>query len=286
MRVLVTGNKGFIATHLQKKLRETFKDIEIVGFDEEEYNEGKHILLIGEFFDYIFHLAAVARTVDCTDDPFRRSFASNVTLTNFILKEFTFNHLIYSSSCAIYGDQNNLNLPISEKNLPNPPSIYAAQKLYSENLIHYYCQTQNKSSVCLRLFNTYGPGQSQLGSYPNVIAALIRKMKEKGYVEVTGDGNQTRDFVYVEDVVNAFILAMGKKSGNHIYNVCSGVETSINKVASHLTSNIRRLPDRPFDIKKQVASYAKIKSELSWSPDFTFEDGMLETLKSELLKKD
>jgi nucleoside-diphosphate-sugar epimerase len=281
MKVLVTGDKGFIATKLQEKLKKTFKEIEIYGFDEDDYYEGFHLNLEGEHFDYVFHLAAIARTVDCTEDPFVRSFESNIALTNFILEYIDYDHLIYSSSCALYGNQNNLNLPISEKNLPNPPSIYAAQKLYSENLIHFYCQDRKKVSVCLRLFNTYGPGQSQLGSYPNVIASLVKKMKEKCYVEITGDGNQTRDFVYVDDVVNAFILSMRKESGNHIYNVCSGVETSINQIASYMTKTIRYIPARPFDIHRQVASNMKIKSELGWIPEFSLEDGIKITLDYE-----
>lgn len=278
MKVLITGNKGFIASKLQKKLEEL--GIEVHGFDEEEYDNLEHGMFIGEYFDCIFHLAAIARTVDCTEDPFHRSFASNIELTNFILDYLSFGQIVYSSSCALYGNQNSLNMPISEKNLPNPPSIYAAQKLYSENLIHFYCQDRKLNSTCLRLFNTYGPGQSQLGSYPNVIASLVKKLKEKGYVEITGDGYQTRDFVYVDDVVKALILSM-KKDGNNIYNVCSGEEISINKVASMLTTNVKYIPQRPFDIHRQVGSNTKIKSEMGWEPEYSFEDGMRVTIDFE-----
>lgn len=284
MKVLITGNKGFIASHLERKLREVFPDIEIDGFDIDEYYEKEHRIYIGKYYDYVFHLAAIARTVDCTEDPFGVPFASNIELTNLILRKLKFGKIVYSSSCAIYGNQSSLNFPITEQNLPNPPSIYAAQKFYSENLIHFYCQDRKIPSVCLRLFNTYGPGQSQLGSYPNVIASLIKKLKEKGYVDVTGDGYQTRDFVYVEDVVRAFILAMNVKEGNRIYNVCSGVETSINEVASHLSNNVKYIPERPFDIKRQVASYNKIKSELGWIPEFNLEEGMKRTIRYEILK--
>lgn len=277
MKILVTGDKGFIATHLQKKLRKDFPDALIIGFDEADYWSGTWLdKTINHTFDYVFHLAAIARTVDCTEDPFHRSFNSNILLTNKILSLLKFDRLIYASSCAIYGDQ--IHFPIIEESLPNPPSIYASQKLYSEKLIHYHCQSKKIPSVCLRLFNTYGPGQSQLGNYPNVIASLTKSEKEKGYVEVTGDGLQTRDFVYVDDVVNAFILAMNIHYKNHIYNVCSGREKSINMLASIISENVCYVPERPFDIRYQVASYEKIKNELGWIPQTSLADGLAKTI--------
>lgn len=278
LKVLITGDKGFIASHLKRKLFEVYPSIQVFGFEEQEYLDDSYKILERIKFDCIFHLAAIARTVDCTEDPFHRSFKSNIQLTNDILKNFNFNKIVFASSCAIYGNQREENFPISETNPLNPPSIYAAQKLYSENLIHFYCQYKNIPSVCLRLFNTYGPGQSQLGAYPNVIASLLKTFCEKGFVEITGDGNQTRDFVYVEDVVEAFISAMRCGYGNFIYNVCSGIETSINDIASYITDKIHYIPKRQFDIEKQVASYSTINQELAWFPKTSLSEGMLKTI--------
>lgn len=280
MKVLITGNKGFIASNLKKKLEELYKDIEIFGFDEKEYLDRSYLKLSEHKFDYVFHLAAIARTVDCTEDPFLRSFNSNIALTNWVLN-LHFENIIYASSCALYGDQKTF--PITEENLPNPPSIYAAQKYYSENLIHFHCKNKNKTSVCLRLFNTYGPGQSQIGSYPNVLASLIKTFKEKKYVEVTGDGYQTRDFVYIDDTVMAFVKSMNVFDTNIIYNVCSGVETSIKKLASYITHDIRYISEREFDIKKQIASYDKINRDLGWVPKHLLFEGISKTFISELL---
>lgn len=279
MKVLITGDKGFIASNLKNKLEELWTGIEIFGFDEKEYIDGSYLDLSEHKFEYVFHLAAVARTVDCTEDPFLRSFNSNIALTNWVLN-LKFDNIIYSSSCALYGDQKTF--PITEENIPNPPSIYAAQKYYSENLIHFHCKNKNKTSVCLRLFNTYGPGQSQVGSYPNVLASLIKTFKEKKYVEVTGDGNQTRDFVYIDDTVRAILKSMRVFDANKIYNVCSGVETSIKNLASYITDDIRYISERDFDIKKQVASYDKINRDLGWVPKHSLFDGIHKTLSSEL----
>lgn len=282
MKILITGDKGFIASNLKKYFEDNYgSGIEIFGFDEEDYNSGRYLNLCRHDFKYVFHLAAIARTVDCTEDPFWRSFNSNIALTNWVLN-LNFDKIIYASSCALYGDQTTF--PITEANLPNPPSIYAAQKFYSENLIHFHCKNKNKTSACLRFFNVYGPGQSQKGSYPNVLASMIKTFKEKKYVEVTGNGNQTRDFVFVDDVIQAIVQSMLFSNTNKIYNVSSGVETSINQLASYITNDIRYIPERDFDIKKQVASYDKIKNELGWSPEISLEEGIKRTLEVELRK--
>ena len=194
------------------------------------------------------------------------------------LDNFKFKNFIYTSSCAIYGNQKNL--PITEDNHPNPPSMYAAQKLFSENMVHLHLSHIGKPSTCLRLFNTYGIGQSQRGKYPNVLASLIRTYNEKGYVEITGDGTQTRDFIHVEDVVDAFIKSMSIDSGNHIFNVCSGREISLNYLASMITDDVRYIPERRFDIYKQVASYNEINKRLGWKPTKVLEDEIIKILQS------
>jgi len=273
-KILVTGNKGFIATHLIESLKYKYPKSKIIGF---EINDNP-LDFKYEHYDVIFHLASIARTVDCTEDPFGQSFKSNIELTNILLKHFSYDKFIYASSCAIYGNQ--IELPIKESNLPNPPSIYAAQKLYSENLINMYHQKINKPSICLRLFNTYGKGQSQLGSYPNVIASMIKCYKENGYVEVTGDGTQSRDFVYVSEVVRAFIMSMNIGISTTI-NICSGKETNILTLARYITNKIHFIEKREFDIYKQRGDYSYAQNFLGWSTTFTLKDDIERTLKFE-----
>jgi len=273
MKVLITGNKGFIATHLQEYLVTHFPDLQIVGFDIEDnpmdYSK--------EAYDVIFHLAAIARSMDCTLDPFNQAHESNVELTRTLLKHFTFGRFIYTSSCAIYGDAPGV---ITEVTLPNPNSIYAIQKYLSECYVNFSCSAANLPFTCLRLFNTYGPGQRQFGKYPNVIASLIKTFKSKGYVEITGDGTQTRDFVYVADVVRAIVTAALLPSPPKIVNICSGYSVSLNELATKITSNIVYIEERPFDIKHQRADNSIAKELLNWTP-LSLDKGLEEVLADE-----
>lgn len=291
MKILVTGNKGFIASYLIQKLNILFPTAEILGFDKEEYfNHSYHIFKQNEY-DYIFHLAAIARTAECTDDPYGRSFESNVMLTRDILKNFKFKKLIYSSSCALYGNQysilHNTPMRIDENTFPNPLSVYASQKLFSENLIHFSLKNRNVSSTCLRLFNTYGNKQSQMGSYPNVIASMIKSYKKNGCVEVTGDGTQTRNFVHVLDVSDALIKSLFIQ-GNDIFNIAGHDELNMNQLAYLITKDefkIKHIAERPFDIKFQNhVSSEKFRNLVGWKSYIGIEQGIDEILKYEGLK--
>ena len=268
MKFLISGINGFVASHLKHRLSMEYPDATILGFEiEDDPREWKD-----HAYDCIFHTAAIARTNECVENGTTDAHISNVELTRILLNEFNYKKFIYTSSCAIYGNQEKL--PITEDSPFYPPGTYAAQKLYSENLVHFHLSHMGVPSTCLRLFNTYGEGQSQLGKYPNVLASLLRTYNKHGYVEVTGDGTQTRDFIYISDVVDALIRSMHKTSGNHIYNVCNGIEYSINYLAALISDEIRYIDPRPFDIYRQVGNYDKIKRELGWIPTVSLEEGI------------
>lgn len=268
---LVSGSKGFIASNVIKKLKEKYPDALIRHFDKSDPIPMYPV-------DTVIHLAALARTQECTDDPFIHSFESNINLTNKLLQNIKCDHFIYAGSCACYGTQEDV---ITEDTAYVPPSIYAAQKAYSENLIRFHLGTK---ATVLRLFNTYGPGQRQDGGYPNVIASMIRSIKKNGYIEVTGNGLQTRDFVFIDDVVNAFMIAADKKLG-YTYNICSGTEIKILDLAiliSEITgAKIKFIQPRQFDIHKQVGSNLKASLFLNWQPSISLQDGITKTLKAE-----
>jgi len=279
MKVLVTGNKGFIATHLINTLKNTFENIIIDGFEiNEDSSQYKH-----NKYDYIFHLASIARSVEVDFDPFGISHNSNVELTKIILSDFNYDKIIFASSCAIYGN-NKTRTAARETDLLDPFCIYAVQKLISEKYVDYYSKLKKTPSVCLRFFNVYGEGQSQFGSYPNVMAAMLRTYKNEGYVIADDDGEQTRDFVHVSDIVNGIIKSMDIEEGNHIYNLCTNVETSINDIALMLTNDknkIKRGPKRNFDIKYQVGDYSKAEKYLKWEPKIKLEEGIKRVLEDE-----
>lgn len=276
MRVLITGNKGFIATHLQNAIAERYPKWSVYGF---EINDNP-MDWCDMHYDIIFHLAAVARIVNCTQDPFGQAHKSNVELTRILLEKFSFDKFIYTSSCVVYGDRSTMT-PFSETDSLEPNSLYAAQKYYSENMVNLHLQHMKKSSVCLRLFNVYGEGQSQFGDYPNVLAALIKCYKENDYVEVTGNGIQSRDFVYVSDVVEALLLSTNISYDNHIFNVACNDPKSVNNLAHNITYNIKYIEDRPFDIFKLSGNYEKIKNSLGWEPKVGFDEGLKRVLEYE-----
>ena len=272
-KVLVTGDEGFIATHLQNALL-TKGGYQIVGF---EINDDPRDYI--DDYDIIFHLAAIARTVDCTEDPFGQAHKSNVELTKILLDEFKYKKFVYASSCAVYGSHDGV---ISENTGCNPPSIYGAQKLLSEKYVQYHCQHRRIPAVCLRLFNTYGPGQSQLGSYPNVIASMIRDFRETGKVKITGDGTQFRDFVHVSDVVRAFIMASEYEWYADVFNVATHKAISMYKLGMMIAGdNLKFIPARDFDMYGQRANYSKIHEVMGWEPMITFEDGLKDVLEND-----
>ena len=275
MKILVTGHKGFIGSHLMKKLQSL--DYDPLGL--EIYDDPYSEFFTQHHYDVIYHLGAVARTNECTEAPFDQAHISNIELTKVLLSKYNFDTIVYASSCAIYGSHKSF---INEQSAINAPSIYAVQKYLSERYIHYDCQHRGKNSVCLRLFNTYGPGQSQLGKYPNVIASLIKSYHKNNFVEITGNGNQTRDFVYIDDVVDAFVKSKNIK-GNYIINISTGVETSINDLVKSFgwTPNVEYLHHRPFDILRQVANNDFALKVLNWSPKVSIFEGIKKTLNYE-----
>lgn len=275
-KILVTGDAGFIATHLKKALNKLGHDV--YGFEinnNPNYYADIH-------YDIVFHLAAVARTMDCTEDPFGQPFISNVQLTKTLLERFSFDKFVYSSSCSLYGDCYDRVNSITENSPVLIPNIYSAQKYFSERLIDLNCKHRGIPSFCYRFFNVYGPGQSKLGAYPNVLASMIRTFKEKGVVEVTGDGTQTRDFISVHDIVKALLTSFDL-TGNRLFNVCTDTETDINYLAKFITPKISYIPERPFDIKYQRGSYMSLHTTTGWLPEVSLGEGVMEVLKDENL---
>lgn len=268
MKVLVTGKDGFIASNLIKKLG----DFEVFGFDRVDYFNGNWLKLKENHYDVIFHLAAIARTVDCTEDPLGDTYESNVELTRLLLRDFKYKKFIFTSSCAVYGDKECV---MNEEHPIKVPSVYASQKFFSEQMVHRVCSINRVPSVCLRLFNTYGPGQSKLGGYPNVVASLVKRIQETGVAEVTGDGTQTRNFVYIDDTVEAILSCLKVDSGNHILNLGSEWDIDIKSLARMLTKEIVHTPKRDFDIYEQNSVDSRKLLELTgWKAKIPLEEGI------------
>lgn len=264
MKILITGHKGFIGSTLMKTLGIN-SNLELFGLEKDEP-------VVSDSYDVVIHCGAIARTAECNQIFSPHGY--NVQTTLDLLQHTKFGKFVYISSCAVYGSHDDT---ITEDSTLHIPSIYSAQKLYSEQLVTFFGKTRNIPTCGLRLFNVYGIGQSQVGQYPNVIASMLRSVKLENKVQVTGDGTQIRDFVHVDDVVRAIGLAAftSQPQQNTVYNVCTGIGHDMNYIADNITnifsgSTKEYIAEREFDMYKQIGSYMKIYDDLHWSPTKTF----------------
>jgi len=257
MKVLVTGGAGFIGSHLVDRLVELgyfvrvidnlstgnldhlsrVKDkIEFIQADIRSQADIKRSLTDG--IEQVFHLAAHISVADSMKNP-DVCFDINVRGTNLLLQtaaEMKVKKVVISSSAAVYGEQTTL--PISEDAALAPLSPYGASKQMDEILASLYSRSFNLPVVCLRYFNVFGPRQDPRSPYAAVIPIIINNAINGQEITVYGDGNQTRDFVFVNDIANANIQAAKLDSANGLcINICSGKPTSINQ----LITTIRQL---------------------------------------------
>ena len=233
--------------------------------------------------DYIFHLAAMAsvplsveRPIECNE--------INLNATVKLLKSAANNDvekIIFSSSSSVYGE--NRNMPLKESEPPMPTSPYAASKAGCELYLKSFYESHGLNYISLRYFNIFGPKQDRNSQYAAVIPNFISSLLQGKQAEIYGDGEQTRDFVYVGDVVNANIAAC-KSDFNGIINVASGKKISINRlyeiVKDTLCSDLepKYLPKRPGDIKHSLADISNMeKINLQIDSD-NFESQLIETI--------
>jgi len=301
---IVTGGAGFIGSHLAAELlKRGYKVIilddlstgkrgniePILAQGNIQFTEGSitDLSLLNKLFqniDFIFHLAAIPSVPRSVENPLT---SHNVNLTgtlNVLLaaKDNKVKKVIYASSSAVYGDTPTL--PKREDMPPDPKSPYAVTKLAAE----YYCQTFYEvfglPTICLRYFNVYGLGQDPGSQYAAVIPNFIARFLENKPPIIFGDGEQTRDFTFVKDAIEANILA-AEKDTTGVFNIGTGKKVSINELARLITEitgrdvrPIYREP-RPGDIKHSLADISKAK-QFGYNPKYNLEEGLRETIGS------
>jgi len=270
VKILITGHKGFIGSTLWKTLESL--GVELYGLEKDYVSIPAELRVLT--FDFVVHLGAVARTAECNKIFDAHNY--NVKTTLDILKHLTFKRLIYISSCAVYGSHGSV---ITEESSLKVPSVYAAQKLYSEQLCNFFGQINNIPTVSLRLFNVYGIGQRQDGAYPNVIASMLRSAKKDGVVQVTGDGTQMRDFVHVDDVVNVITTIINTEEWPELggsYNVSTQIGYDMNFVADQIAQTyevpVQQIDPRLFDMYQQIGSFTKLRNHFGWEPKRHFKE--------------
>ena len=298
MKSIVTGGAGFIGSHLVDKLLDIGHDVVVLdnfstGRKENlSHVDGKIKLVecdlsikgkwMEEFknVEWVFHLASLADIVPSIQNP-EGYFRSNVDATFYVLeaaRREEIKRFIYSASSSCYGTPDQY--PTPEESDIRPQYPYALAKRMGEELVEHWAQLYNLPAISLRFFNVYGTRSRTSGTYGAVFGVfLAQKLANKPYT-VVGDGNQTRDFTYVTDIVSALIAAAESEKTNKIYNVGSDTTVSVNKIVELLGGNKVNIPKRPGEPDCTYADISKIKDELGWCPTISIEEGVDKILKN------
>ena len=299
--IVVTGGCGFIGSHIVEELLKSNKVTIIDNLSSgkienlENPNHENLTLIEGDLLDldleeilkgkdYVFHLAAKVSVPGSVEEPLDYN-ESNVDATLKLLvacKNNDVKKIVFSSSSAVYGE--NLNMPLKESELPLPTSPYAAQKASGELYLKSFYESYGLNYVALRYFNVFGPRQDENSPYAAVIPKFISAILKGENPVIYGDGEQTRDFIYVKEIAKANILAC-ESDYNGIVNVALGKSMTINHlfdiVSDVLESNleVKYLDERPGDIKHSLADISNLKN-INFKPEADkFEKQLRETVE-------
>jgi UDP-glucose 4-epimerase len=298
MRILVTGGAGFIGSHTAQALVKLGHAVMV--FDNLSTGHRENVpagctLVEGDVRDYaliercvqgqnaVLHLAAFTSV----PESFLRAsecFEVNVHGTLNVLEAVSTSGkglVMYASSSAIYAEEPDA--PKVESMCPEPASPYAVSKLEGEHLLEWYHRRRGVPYLALRYFNVFGPRQEEDSDYAAVIPKFITRSLRNETLTIHGDGRQTRDFVFIEDVVTANVLAVqGTRPG--VYNVGTGTASTILWLAERIigmagsTGGYAFAPRPPGDIQSSTADVALISHQLGWRPAWTLERGLEQTL--------
>jgi len=282
-KIVVTGGAGFIGTHLVKELIALGHEVKVYDIALDAKLDVRDLNATKEFIkgaDFVFHLAAIPSVQYSLEHP-EETHKTNLEGTLNVLissHEVGVKRVIFASSCAVYGDTEMF--PTAEKTQAQPKSPYALEKFESEEYLKLFSRVYNLETVSLRYFNVYGAGQSSKGAYASVIPKFIEQKKSGSTLTITGDGEQTRDFVHVSDIVKANILAMQSESvgRGEIVNIGSGVESSVNLIAGFFNTKTESIPAR-IEARRALADISLAKQLLNWEPKVKLENGIKELLK-------
>lgn len=294
---LITGGAGFIGSNLTDALIEKGHEVLVLDnlsagkreninpkakFFELDIRDFEKIRPVFEGVDFVFHEAALPRIPLSIEKP-QESNGINIDGTLNVLvaaKDAGVKKMIYAASSSALGEA--AQMPMREDVSCGPLNPYALQKYVGELYCRVFSEIYKLPTVSLRYFNVYGPRQPREGSYTPVIGVFLTQ-KEKGEpMTVIGDGNQTRDFTHVFDVVRANILAMesDKVGKGEVINIGAGRNYSINKIAEMIGGKVVHLPIRPGEMRDTLADITKAKELLGWQPEITLEEGIKELLKN------
>jgi len=298
MKSLITGGAGFIGSHLaeklvakghkvividnffigkKKNLKKLKKNLKIINADVKNYNK------IEKYFkniDNVFHLAALADIVPSIENP-QKYYEANVSGTMNVLeasKKYKIKRFLYSASSSCYGIPNKY--PTKESSDIKPEYPYALTKWLGEELVLHYANIYKLNATSLRLFNVYGPRARTSGTYGAVFGVFLAQKLAKLPYTVVGDGKQTRDFTFVDDVVEAiYKVSINKNLRGEVFNVGSGKTVSVNKIVSILEGKRIKIPKRPGEPNITYADISNIRKKVKWKPKISIQVGIKKLLK-------
>ena len=266
----VSGKKINLAHHKKK-------DVKIIRVD---ISKSKNLDKYFKKVDYVFHLAGLAEIIPSIKNP-KKYFNTNVLGTLKVVeaaKRAGVKKLIYAASSSCYGSPKNL--PTSEKEKIDIKHPYGLTKFLGEQLVLKYATNFNMPNISFRFFNVYGSRVNMSGQYSAVFGNFLKQKKNNKPLTIVGDGKQTRDFIHVDDLTNAFIKVAKSRLVNKIYNLGSGKEISINKIANLFGGKKTFIPKRPREPKRSLANISKIKKDINWKPTITIQEGIKRLLKN------
>jgi UDP-glucose 4-epimerase len=302
-RVLVTGGVGFVGSHLVRRLLGLGYEVTVLDYlsgGNVEYLadvSGRVLFVRGDVrnsgavsealmgVDVVFHLAALTDVLESFRKPMLYmdvNVGGTVNLLRCCVEDGV-KRFVYVSSCAVYGDP--VRLPIDEGHPTNPLSPYGASKLAAEAYCGVYSKAYELETLVFRLFNVYGPRQSR--AYAGVVAEFIKRVKRGEPPVIFGDGEQTRDFIFVYDVAEFLVKALEYQPENvmEVMNVGSGKPTTMNDLAKLVLKMGGRCDLKPIfekprsgEIRFSVAETSKAVKLLGYAPQYTMEEGLKMTI--------
>tara|TARA_B100001248_G_scaffold52449_1_gene34250 strand:+ start:599 stop:1507 length:909 start_codon:yes stop_codon:yes gene_type:complete len=293
IKSIVTGGAGFIGSNLVDRLvKEGHKVIVLDNFVSGKRSNLSHHLKrnvkiiridisntkkLDKYFKdvvYVFHLAGLAEIVPSIKNP-NKYFINNVFGTLNVLeaaKKVKVKKFIYAASSSCYGSPKKI--PTSETEKIDTQHPYALTKFLGEEAAINYAKFFKMPNISCRFFNVYGPRLNTTSQYAAVFSNFLTQKKKMKPLTIIGSGNQTRDFIHVDDLTNAFIKLARSNLKNKIYNLGSGKETSINKIANMIGGKKIFIPKRLGDPNRSCANISKIKKDIKWKPRISIIEGI------------
>lgn len=291
-KYVVTGGAGFVGTNVCERLVADGMQVIVVDnlvagnaerlpkevvFHNVDIRDTDALAQSMQGADVVVHLAALPRVQFTIDEPIEAQRV-NVDGTLSVLEAMRRAHvprIVFATSAAVYGDQETM--PLTESMPAQPKSPYGLHKYMGERMLKLWHELYGIESVSLRFFNVYGPHLDPEGAYALAIGRFLKLRAEGKLITITGDGEQTRDFVHVRDVADAIVRASAdsRVGGGEVFNVGTGTDTSINTLAALIGGPLEYIPPR-IEPRAARADISHIREALGWQPKVALADGIAE----------